>query len=254
MIILISPAKTMDFDVKDVSNTSMPSFLDEAAAIADELKSYSPRDLSDLMNISPRLAELNANRYTEWDVSNHNQQGKPAVLVYKGDVYQGLDAETLKKADLEFLNKHLRILSGLYGILKPLDRILPYRLDMGTAITVGKQKNLYDFWSSGITDHISKAMKELKTSVLVNLASEEYFKTVDVENLDIEVITPVFKDLKNGKYKVISFFAKKARGMMARYIADENIENPEDLKLFNQDGYYFDEKQSGGNQWVFARG
>lgn len=254
MLILVSPAKTMDFDVKDVSNASLPSFLDEAAAIANELKRYSPGYLSDLMNISPRLAELNANRYTEWDVSNHNQQGKPAVLVYKGDVYQGLDAETLKKADLEFLNKHLRILSGLYGILKPLDRILPYRLDMGAALTVGKKKNLYDFWTSGVTDYISKAMKELKTSVLVNLASEEYFKTLDDENLDIEVITPVFKDLKNGKYKVISFFAKKARGMMARYIADKNIENPEDLKLFNQDGYYFDEKQSGGNQWVFARG
>jgi uncharacterized protein len=254
MLVIISPAKTLDFDVKDIAGSTQPEFLNEAAAIAKALKQYNPKRLAKLLDISPRLADLNANRYAEWEEEAHKEKGKAAILVYKGDVYQGLQADTFSAGQLQFAQKHLRIISGLYGVLRPLDHILPYRLDMGTSLKVGKSKDLYAIWTKKVTTHIGNALKEMSSNILVNLASEEYYQAVDVSKINAEVITPVFKDFKNGQYKIISFFAKKARGMMSRFIIREKIQNPDDLKLFNDDGYYFNDQLTDGNTLVFTRG
>jgi uncharacterized protein len=253
MLIIISPAKTLDFDVEDFAGSTQPEFLNEASAIAQVLKQYSPKRLVKLLDISPRLADLNANRYAEWEMGSHKEKGKAAMLVYKGDVYQGLQADSFSTGQLQFAQKHLRIISGLYGALRPLDHILPYRLEMGTSLKVGKSKDLYTFWNIKVTTHIGDALKEMKSNILVNLASEEYFRPVDVSKIGAEVITPVFKDFKNGQYKIISIFAKKARGMMSHFIIQEGIQNPEDLKLFNEDGYYFNDQLTDGNKLVFTR-
>jgi uncharacterized protein len=254
MLTIISPAKTLDFDVKEISGASLPDYLNEAAAIAGELKDYSPAELARLMDISPKLAELNANRYAEWSKKAHTEKAKAALLVYKGDVYQGLKAGDFTDQDLDFARQHLRVISGLYGVLRPLDLIMPYRLDMGTALSMDNTSNLYEYWTEKVTAHLAKAMKAAKSNILINLASEEYFKAVDTAKLGAEVITPVFKDYKNGQYKIISFFAKKARGLMSRFIISEKIEDPQGLKLFKDEGYFFNDNLSEGNTWVFTRG
>ncbi|HHN48732.1 MAG TPA: peroxide stress protein YaaA [Bacteroidales bacterium] len=254
MLTIISPAKTLDFDVREISGATLPDYIDEATAIAGELKGYSPTELGRLMDISPKLAELNANRYAEWSKKAHTEKAKAAMLVYKGDVYQGLKANDFGDQELAFAQQHLRIISGLYGVLRPLDLILPYRLDMGASLAPGKAGNLYKYWTEKVTAHLAKAMKDAKSNILINLASEEYFKAVDTAKLGAEVITPVFKDYKNGQYKIISFFAKKARGMMSRFIISEKIEDPQGLKLFKDEGYFYNDNLSEGNTWVFTRG
>lgn len=254
MLLIISPAKTMNFDVRDAPSATLPEFLDKASIIAGILKTYSPDKLSHLLDISPKLAELNASRYAEWNTEAHSRSGKAAILVYNGDVYQGLQAETFSNEELVVAQRHLRIITGLYGILRPLDLILPYRLEMGTALRVGKSKDLYEFWKKEVTRHLSEAIRETQADVLVNLASDEYFKAVDQIKLKAILITPVFKDFKNGQYKIISFFAKKARGMMSRFIIKQRIQNPQDIKLFNEEGYFYNDSLSDEKKWIFTRG
>ncbi len=254
MLIIISPAKTLDFKVEKKTSAGLPPFIDKAETIAGFMKKYSPGQLEKLLDVSPKLAELNANRFAKWDKSSHNEDGRSALLVYKGDVYQGMQAQDFDDQEFEFAAAHLRIISGLYGVLRPSDLILPYRLDMGTKLSFGKVKDLYAFWSEAVSQHLKASMKEINTGVLVNLASEEYFKAVDNNLVRAEIITPVFKDFKSGSYKIISFFAKKARGSMSRFIIKNRITKPEELKLFNDEGYFYNDAMTEGNSWVFTRG
>lgn len=252
MKIVISPAKSLDFE------SALPSkkyteaqFLNKAETIQKTLKKKKPKALMDLMDISEKLADLNWQRNQDWSLPFTTENARPAVYAFNGDVYVGLDAYTISEEKLEVLQDKLRILSGLYGLLKPLDLMQPYRLEMGTNLKVGTKKNLYEFWKKTITDSLNKEMK--KDELFVNLASNEYFSAVDVKSLKVPVITPEFKDYKDGKLKMISFFAKKARGLMVRYIIDNNVETLDELKNFNYEGYAFDANLSKGNKLVFTR-
>ncbi|NLP57572.1 peroxide stress protein YaaA [Lutibacter sp. B1] len=252
MKIVISPAKSLDFESSAPTKQFTEGiFLNEAQKLNTVLKKKSPKKISELMSISDKLGELNWQRNQEWSLPFTLENAKQAVYAFKGDVYIGLDANTLPSDKIEQLQNKLRILSGQYGILKPLDLMQPYRLEMGTKLNIGKKENLYEFWG----DKITKALNEELTGdeVFVNLASNEYFKAVNTKLLKVPVITPIFKDYKNGKLKIISFFAKKARGLMVRYIIDNNIENIEDLKGFNYDGYAFDSNISTDKELVFTR-
>ncbi len=252
MKIVISPAKSLDFEKKlPVETFTKSIFLKESAEIHSVLKEKNPADLSVLMSISEKLADLNWKRNQEWKTPFTPKNARPAVYTFDGDVYVGLDVFTLSPSKIEILQDKLRILSGLYGILKPLDLMQAYRLEMGTKLPIGESKNLYEFWKPSITKALNKELKE--EELFVNLASTEYFSAVDVKSLKVPVVTPEFKDYKNGKLKIISFFAKKARGMMVRYIIDTNAETIEDLKGFNYDGYQFDATESKGNNLVFTR-
>ena len=255
MLMVISPAKTLDFETPSKTKTfTEPQFMEEAGELVDVLRDYSPQRLAKLMKLSDKLAGLNTARYKEWQPPFNPDNAKQALLAFKGDVYTGIDAETFKRPEFTYVQKHLRILSGLYGLLKPLDLIQPYRLEMGTALKNPGGKDLYQFWGDKITDSVNQELKKLKgDTVLVNLASNEYFKSVKPKNVAARIVTPVFKDEKNGKYKVISFFAKKARGMMVAYAAQNKITNVEDLKNFDMDGYQFNPAMSEGDEWVFTR-
>lgn len=254
MLIVISPAKTLDFDTKaEIKLESSPVFKHEANELADILKDFSQNELADLFNVNPKLAELNYNRFQIWKKRPKNDVLKQAVLAFKGDVYLGLKAEELNDADTEFAQKHLRILSGMYGVLKPYDLIQAYRLEMGTNLENAQGKNLYEFWGDKITKQIKKDIKASGSNILINLASKEYFKSIDTKALNIEIITPNFKEFKDGKYKFMSFFGKKARGMMSRYIIDNKITDPEQLKLFDYEGYFYNDQLSKGNNWMFTR-
>lgn len=254
MKLVISPAKTLDFESAPVTQTySDPSFLENSQLLIDELKELSQADVATLMKLSDKLAALNVARFGSWETPFTPENAKQAILAFKGDVYTGLDAESFSEEDFSFAQNHLRILSGLYGLLKPLDLIQPYRLEMGTKFANSRGKNLYEFWDMQLTDALNNEFSEEKEPVLINLASNEYFKAVKTKNLQAEVITPVFKDWKNGQYKMISFYAKKARGLMAAYIIQNQLSDPEQLKNFDTEGYYFSEEQSKGNEWVFLR-
>lgn len=205
------------------------------------------------MSISDKLASLNVARFAEWQLEHHTQNAKAALFAFKGDVYTGLAAETLSKAQVDYAQQHLRMLSGLYGLLKPLDLMQPYRLEMGTKLANPKGKDLYAFWGDIITHHLQQAIDEQSDQILVNLASDEYFNAVKPAKLQATIIKPIFLDQKNGKYKVISFYAKKARGMMVRFILDKQPTAVEQLKNFDYGGYWFDEQQSNGTEWVFKR-
>lgn len=252
MKIVISPAKSLNFE-KEMPTVlfSEPQFLKQAATIQRTLKKKKPKALAQLMDISEKLAELNWQRNQEWQVPFTTENSRPAVYTFDGDVYQGLDAYTLPTDKLQDLQDKLRILSGLYGLLKPLDLMQAYRLEMGTALPIGKNKNLYEFWKKTITKELNSELK--KGELFINLASNEYFHAVDVKALKVPVITPEFKDYKDGRLKMISFFAKKARGMMVRYIIDTNAQTIDDLKGFNYEGYGFDANLSKGNTLVFTR-
>ena len=255
MLVVISPAKTLDFETSPtIQDYSVPNFLDDSEKIIKKLRSLSKKKIKELMNISDKLVDLNKARYEQWDRQFSPEHAKQAVLAFKGDVYQGLEAESFSEEDFAFAQKHLRILSGLHGVLKPLDLIRPYRLEMGTKLPVGRRKDLYHFWDTKVTDVLNNDFQDNGAHILVNLASNEYFKVVQPKVLDAEVITPVFKDLKGDQYKVISFFAKKARGMMAAFIIKNKISNVEDIKSFDTDGYIFNADLSHGNEWVFTRG
>ncbi len=252
MKIVISPAKSLDFESKlPTKKYTQPEFIEQSIKLNTVLQKKSPKDLSKLMSISDKLSELNWQRNQEWETPFTPQNARPAIYAFNGDVYTGIDAYTIPTEKLEQLQDKLRILSGQYGILKPLDLMQPYRLEMGTKLKVGKKENLYQFWGDSLTKKLNAELDDKE--VFVNLASQEYFKVLQVKALKVPVITPVFKDYKNGKLKMISFFAKKARGLMVRYIIDNNIEKAEDLKGFDYDGYAFDSKLSKENEIVFTR-
>lgn len=252
MLVLLSPAKTLDFETPLITQThTQPEFTSQAEPLIDVLRDKAPQDIADLMKLSDKLAALNVARYQGWTPQHSPDNARQALLAFKGDVYTGLDAETLSETDLEYAQSHLRILSGLYGLLKPLDLIQPYRLEMGTSLNTDKGKTLYAYWGSTITDRLNTELSG--DDVVVNLASNEYFKSVQPKRLNGRLITPVFKDQKNGQYKIISFWAKKARGLMARYIIDKRVEQPEQLKAFDYEGYAFNEAMSEGDTWVFTR-
>ncbi|RUA12455.1 MAG: peroxide stress protein YaaA [Flavobacteriia bacterium] len=252
MKIVISPAKSLDFKTRiPTEKYTEAKFLAYAEKLNNVLKKKSPKQLSELMSVSEKLADLNWERNQEWHLPITLENGRQAVFAFKGTVYEGLDAYSLPEEKMEKLQQKLRILSGQYGILRPLDLIQPYRLEMGTKLKVGTKENLYQFWGNTLTEALNEEMQEGEE--LINLASNEYFKVLNNKLLKAQLITPVFKDLKNGKLKVISFFAKKARGMMVRFILDNHIERSEDLKLFNREGYAFDDNLSSGNELVFTR-
>lgn len=253
MLTVISPAKTLDFETPATTEKySQPAFLKQSQQLIDGLKKLSAQEIASLMSVSDKLAGLNVARYQEWQTPFTPDNARQAVLAFKGDVYAGLDAETLNQKGLDFAQNHLRILSGLYGVLKPLDLMQAYRLEMGTKFGVKGAKDLYAFWGGQIREAL-QSEPALKDKVLVNLASNEYFKAVDAKKLDATIITPVFKDWKNGQYKMISFYAKKARGLMSRFIIDKQINQPEALKDFDYDGYRFSTEMTKGNDWVFIR-
>ena len=255
MLLVVSPSKTFDFENPPrVRTATMPDHLDRSRALIDELRKLSMEELAALMKISPELADLNFRRYVSWREDYAAPEAKQAVFLFKGDVFKGLAAETLNEADLAFAQEHLRILSGLYGVLRPLDLMLPYRLEMGTRLVNAAGKNLYAFWGSVITDSLNALLATEEKPVLVNLASAEYFKSVKGKELKGELITPVFKDFKNGAYKVIGFYAKKARGMMAGYMIRNRLSDVEDLKGFDGDGYAFAPELSSEREWAFTRG
>ncbi|BDB55511.1 UPF0246 protein [Flavobacterium ammoniigenes] len=252
MKIVISPAKSLNFE-KELPTTqfTQPSLLKESKKVHAVLKQKSPTELTDLMSISDKLADLNWQRNKAWKTPFNPTNSRPAVYAFDGEVYNGLDAYSIPLEKLDLLQERLRILSGLYGVLKPLDLMQAYRLEMGTKLPIGESKNLYDFWKKTVTASLNKELK--KGELFVNLASNEYFSVIDTKALKVPVITPDFKDYKDGKLKMISFFAKKARGMMVRYIIDTNAETIEDLKGFNYEGYQFDANLSKGNHLVFTR-
>ncbi len=254
MLTVISPAKTLDFDTPPTTRkTTQPLFLKRASELVADAREMSPDDIRGLMGVSENIAELNHARFMNWSVPFSLDNAKQSVLAFKGDVYTGLEAETLSAAQLAFAQKHLGILSGLYGLLRPLDLMQPYRLEMGLKFANRGGKNLYDFWGDDISQAVNKQLKKSGSSVLVNLASNEYFKSVKANQLEGEIITPVFKDLKNGKYKIISFYAKKARGQMARFIIEKGLNEPEGMKKFRTDGYRFNKAESTARDWVFTR-
>ena len=254
MLAVISPAKRLDFNpAPTTAKHTLPAFLKESKQLIEVLREKSPADLAELMGLSTKLADLNYQRYAEWKTPFTPDNAKQAALAFKGDVYLGLDSATLSERDLAWAQKHLRILSGLYGVLKPLDLIQPYRLEMGTRLATGEGQDLYQFWRKRITGAINEAIAEQRQRILVNLASQEYFEAVDVDQIDARIITPTFKDLKNGRYKFLSFYAKKARGLMARYIIDNRVSTLKALRDFDVAGYYYSESQSRGDSWVFLR-
>jgi cytoplasmic iron level regulating protein YaaA (DUF328/UPF0246 family) len=254
MLIVVSPAKSLDYESPlPTDKRSKAVFLEEASELVGDLKKLSPDDLSGLMGISEQLGVLNFERYQKWSLPFRKSNARQALFAFKGDVYLGLDAYKFSEADIGFAQEHLRILSGLYGVLRPLDLMQPYRLEMGTKLANPGGKDLYAFWGNEITEALNDELAAQKTPVLVNLASEEYFKVVKPKLLKAQVISPVFEDWKGGKYKIISFYAKRARGLMARYAAEKNISQPEKLKAFDVEGYAFAPEASSESSWVFRR-
>ncbi|WP_428034058.1 peroxide stress protein YaaA [Amphritea sp.] len=254
MLLVISPAKNLDYDTPAITDRyTQPQHLDHSEQLIQQLRDYSVQDIAELMKLSDKLSALNVARYESWSQPFTPENAKQAVLAFNGDVYSGLNAEDFTAAELEFTQQHLRILSGLYGVLKPLDLMQPYRLEMGTKLPNTRGKDLYAFWGSLVTDDLNATLAETDEPVLVNLASNEYFKSVKPKELQARIVTPVFKDWKNGQYKIISFFAKKARGLMCRYAIKHQITDAEQLKNFDLAGYQYDESQSKGDTWVFTR-
>ncbi|MGF1771923.1 peroxide stress protein YaaA [Vibrio wakamikoensis] len=254
MLIVVSPAKTLDYESPLATERfTQPELIEHSAELIQECRKLNPADVSALMKVSDKIAGLNVARFEEWSQTFTTDNARQAILAFKGDVYTGLEAESLSEDDFDFAQQHLRMLSGLYGLLKPLDLMQPYRLEMGTKLANERGTNLYQFWGDIITNKLNDALNAQGDNVLINLASNEYFKAVKPKQLDGKVITPVFKDCKNGQYKVISFYAKKARGMMARYIIENRIDSIEKLTAFDVAGYYFVEEESTATELVFKR-
>ncbi|MDH2998477.1 hypothetical protein A1D22_10740 [Pasteurellaceae bacterium LFhippo2] len=254
MLAIISPAKTLDFEKEIKGFTfSQPNLTAYSQQLIDICKQLTPAEVGSLMSISDKLASLNVARFAEWAQEHNEQNAKAALFAFKGDVYTGLDAESLNAEQIEYSQTHLRMLSGLYGLLKPLDLMQPYRLEMGTKLANSKGKDLYHFWGDIITQNLQQAIDEQGDNILVNLASDEYFGAVKPSKLQATIIKPVFLDEKNGKFKVISFYAKKARGMMVRFMLETQSTSVEQLKEFNYGGYWFDEDSSTATELVFKR-
>ncbi|WP_417438413.1 peroxide stress protein YaaA [Idiomarina sp.] len=254
MLVVVSPAKNLDYesDLPEL-NVTQPRLLDNAEELVEVCRQLSPQQLGSLMKISDKLAGLNAARFEQWQRPFNEDNARPAMYAFNGDVYTGLDAASLNSEAIDTAQKHLRILSGLYGVLRPLDLMQPYRLEMGSKLDNPKGKNLYEYWGDTITQMLNDDLAELGSSTLVNLASNEYFSAVKPKALNADIITPVFKDEKNGQYKIISFYAKKARGLMARFILNQKPKSVSDLKEFDANGYSFNEAMSSDKQLVFCR-
>jgi cytoplasmic iron level regulating protein YaaA (DUF328/UPF0246 family) len=254
MLIVLSPAKSLDYKTPvKVKAPTLPEFVSESAKLMADLKKLSPQEVADLMGLSDQLAALNVGRYRDWSKKFTDANSKPAIYAFNGDVYDGFDVKTLNSKAMDFAQDHLRILSGLYGALRPLDLMQPYRLEMGTSFQNARGKDLYAFWGERVTESLKKLLEQQKKPVLLNLASEEYFKVLQAKNLDCPVISPVFQDGKDGKYKIISFYAKRARGLMARYVVENRITDPADLKGFNLDGYKYIASESKPEKPLFRR-
>lgn len=253
LLALLSPAKRLDFaPPPDFAKPTQPGLLKDTAILAARGKTLTRADLRRLMDISPKLAELNFERFQSFDAKN-KAGTKPAIFAFAGDVYMGFDAKTLSAADIAFAQDHVAILSGLYGVLRPLDAIQPYRLEMGTRLKNERGADLYAFWNESVAAYLNRLTAPMKDPTFVNLASDEYWSAVDESALAAPIVQPVFKEIKNGKAQIVSFMAKKARGLMARYIVQHRLAKPEDLKRFDTAGYAFDAKASQGAQWVFSR-
>ncbi|ASB47676.1 peroxide stress protein YaaA [Alkalitalea saponilacus] len=254
MLILLSPAKTLDFErrIPDINTTGI-QFSAEAQELTGLLKTKSVKELRELMHISDKLAQLNAERFLLWHWPFDEFNVRAAIYAFKGEVYSGLEVDTMQKDAVDYAQKSVRILSGLYGVLRPFDAIMPYRLEMGTKLLNSKGKDLYSFWGDKLTRAINDDLKSEKHQALVNLASQEYYKTIDEKKIERDIITPVFKEFKSGQYKVISIYAKKARGLMTRFIVENRLTNPEDLKAFDLEGYVFNNELSKGTDLVFTR-
>ena len=259
MLIVLSPAKKLSFNLKKPlspalsKQLSQPELLDHSKVLVRQLKTLSAIKLKSLMGISDKLAQLNFQRYQTWHSPFTIDNSQAAIHVFQGDVYAGLSAKSLNLEDLLFSNNHVRILSGLYGILKPLDLIQPYRLEMGTVLKNPRGKHLYAFWQQLITEQLNRQLKTLNETVLINLASDEYYKSIQPQNIQASIIKPVFKDKKNGQYKIISFYAKKARGMMTRFVINNKLKQAEDIKAFNTGGYQYNQTLSQSQEWIFTR-
>lgn len=254
MLLVVSPAKKLDYETPlPTQHYTQPLFLDDAMELIDQLKTLEPHQVSNLMGISEKLGQLNAERYQQWQIPFTPDNARQALLAFKGDVYEGMNAYEFGEGDFGFAQDHLRILSGLYGALRPLDLMQPYRLEMGTKFENRRGKDLYTFWGDRITEHLNEVLEE-DDGVLMNLASNEYFKSVNKRRLNARVITPQFRDWRNGRFKMISFYAKKARGMMAGYIIRHRITDPEQAKNFDVEGYAYNADLSEGDNWVFTRG
>ncbi len=254
MLIVVSPAKNLDFETKPVTERySEAELLDHAAQLIEVCKTLSPADVASLMSISDKLAGLNVARFSSWSQPFTVDNAKQAILAFNGDVYTGLEASSFSEDEFAYAQAHMRILSGLYGLLKPLDLMQPYRLEMGTKLANGRGKNLYEFWGNIITDKLNEVLAKSTNGILLNLASNEYFKAVKAKGIEGEIITPAFKDKKNGQYKMISFFAKKARGMMARYVIQNQVSSIDELLKFDAAGYEYNASMSKPNAPVFTR-
>lgn len=254
MVTIISPSKTQDFSTNNVPDEySQPQLLEQSQILAGELRKKSPAAIKGLMDVSDKIAELNYERFQQFSTPFTKDNAKQALYAFKGDVYTGIDLENYGDEERAFAQQHLRILSGLYGLLRPLDLIQPYRLEMKIKLGNPRGKDLYTFWGNRITEALNAALAEQKKPVLINLASNEYFKAVDKKGLKADIITPVFKEYKNGKYSIIAIFAKKARGLMSDFIIKNKIEEPEQLKIFNLEGYEYSEQHSKAGEWVFIR-
>ncbi|MGF6148512.1 Protein of uncharacterised function (DUF328) [Kingella potus] len=254
MLLLISPAKNLnEKDPAPVCGHTLPALLPEAAELMDEVRQLAPQQIAALMHVSDKIALLNAERNAAWHTPFTPENAKQAVFLFNGDVYGGLDAPSIGTDGLAYLQQHLRILSGLYGLLRPLDLIQAYRLEMGIPFANRRGRNLYEYWGARITALLADTLREQQADTIVNLASQEYFKAVQPEKLPARIITPVFKDEKNGVYKTISFHAKRARGLMVRYAAEHRAAVPEQLKHFDSEGYAYNDAASTENEWVFMR-
>ncbi|MGK5736726.1 peroxide stress protein YaaA [Acinetobacter junii] len=254
MLALISPAKTLDYTTALPTDThTQPRLLEQSQQLIDVCRKLSATEIASLMTVSKKIANLNVERFRDWNAEFDFSNARQALFAFKGDVYTGLDAYHLKDQDIDFAQQHLRMLSGLYGLLRPLDLMMPYRLEMGTKLKNSRGNNLYEFWGSIITDQINQDLAEIDAKLLVNLASDEYYKSVNEKKIQAEIIKPVFLDQKKGKYKVISFYAKKARGLMARYLIENKLSQVEQLKAFDSEGYYFDAESSSDKELVFKR-
>ncbi|CAG9296029.1 peroxide stress protein YaaA [Celerinatantimonas diazotrophica] len=254
MLAVISPAKSLDFKTSAPKREyTQPMLLEHSQILADRAKQLTPAQIASLMKISDKLAGLNAARFTQWQTPFVEPQAKASIYAFTGDVYTGVDALSLDESATQWLNEHLRILSGLYGVLRPFDLMMPYRLEMGIKLDNSRGKDLYAFWGNIITDLLNEVIREQQAEYLINLASNEYFKSVNVQHLTVPVISPVFKDFKNGQYKIISFYAKKARGMMVRYMAENQLKTPNELLQFDVDGYRYCPDESTELTPVFKR-
>ena len=253
MLFVLSPAKSLDYDTPTDIESTKPLFIPQATELISILKTKRSEEIAALMDLSTSLADLNVDRYAKWSTRSTAKNSKPAVLAFDGDVYDGLQAKTLGADDLQWAQQHIAILSGLYGVLRPLDKLQPYRLEMGTALATPRGRNLYDFWGTTIANYLNRRLKADASPVLVNLASQEYFRSVDLRTLKARVVECVFEDWKDGDYKIISFFAKKARGAMARYAILNRIATPQCLQGFDLDGYGFAPEVSVPDRLVFRR-